>query len=107
MKALTGALASLAMVVALIAPSTAFADHGFPQDCGSQNRPGGGWYDLHGYNIACSVARTFAREFTYQGMHEGSWDCHSRPAGFEQTYFSCKRMKPGVGHQHVIFFIGS
>ncbi len=40
-------------------------------------------------------------------MHEGPWNCHSKPAGFEQTYFSCKRWKPGVGHQHVIFFIGS
>jgi len=107
MKARTAALVSLVVAVALIAPPPAVADHDFPKDCGSQNRPGGGWYDLEGYNIACSVARTFAREYTYHGMHEGPWDCHSNPAGFEQTYFSCKRSKPGVGHQHVIFFIGS
>ena len=107
MKTTSVILASLAMGVALIVPSTAAAEHGFPQDCGSQNRSGGGWYDLEGYNIACSVARTFAREYTYQGMHEGPWRCHSNPAGFEQTFFSCKRFKPGVGHQHVIFFIGS
>jgi len=107
MKWISAILASFAVAVALTVPSAAAADHDFPQDCGSQNRPGGGWYDLRGYNVACSVARTFARKYTYQGFHEGSWSCHSRPAGYEQSFFSCKRSKPGVGHQHVIFYIGS
>ena len=71
MKATLVILASLAVAVGLMVPSTAAADHGFPQDCGSQNRPGGGWYDLEGYNVACSVARKFAREYTYHGMREG------------------------------------
>jgi len=88
-------------------PAGAAADHGFPLDCGSQNRPGGGWYDLEAYNVGCSKARDFARRFTYKGFKEGPWNCNDKPAGYEQTQFSCTRSKQGVGHQHVRFFVGS
>ena len=72
MKSLT-AIAMVGAAVALLAPSTAMAadDHGFKQ-CGSQTRPGAGWYDAEAYKVPCREARAVARKVTRNAGKIGS-----------------------------------
>ena len=107
MRRLAIATASILVLGAALGPPVASADHGFPLDCGDQKRKGAGWFDLEAYNVQCSKARDFAKRFTFRGFKSGPWECSDKPAGFEQTLFSCKRSKEGVGHQHVRFIVGS
>lgn len=123
MKSLT-AIAMVGAAVALLAPSTAMAvdDHGFKQ-CGSQTRPGAGWYDAEAYKVPCREARAVARKVTRnagkigskhryrvrtgQGPRWKTWRCKWKRTGYEQTRHRCVRTSPRKGHQHVRFNLGS
>jgi hypothetical protein len=97
--------ASLAVVVA--SPAAAKPSHGWDVRCGQSFADGFGWFDLKGYNVACSVARKVANKYTFgQDPSPKDWRCREVQIGDEVWRTNCIRNKDGA-HQHIRFKYGA
>jgi hypothetical protein len=102
--------AVLATVVSLVlaTPAAAHPDHDWDVRCGESFDNGFGWFNLKGYNVACSVARKAANRYVFDGdpSPKGWGRCGERQVGDEVWKVNCKRRKNGE-HQHVRFKYGA
>jgi hypothetical protein len=89
-------------------PAAAGPGHGWDVRCGQSFDNGFGWFDLKGYNVACSVARKAANRYVFGGdsSPKGWGRCQERQIGDEVWKVDCKRQKNGA-HQHVRFKYGA
>ena len=81
--------------------------HGWDHVCGSQVRPGAGWYRVRAYNVVCPTARRVARRFWNSGGRDpGRWNCQDKRLGTEVWQADCTRRR-NRQHQHVRFIYGA
>jgi hypothetical protein len=102
---------ALALVVcaplAVAAPAAAGPAHGWDVHCGKSTDEGAGWFNLKGYNVACSVARKTANRYVFGGDESPKdWNCSQVQIGDEVWRTNCTRQKNGE-HQHIRFKFGA
>lgn len=96
----------LAASFAVASPAAAEPAHGWDVHCGQSGTQGGAWWGLKGYNVACSVARKVANQYTFHGVQNPrGWRCSRVQIGDEIYRTNCKRNKDGE-HQHIRFKYG-
>lgn len=109
--AIAAASALIASLVLVLPASPAAAQAGEPaakdhpyRDCGNQNGPRRGWYNLRAYEVKCAVAKKrVAGHYKRTGQTQfNGWDCEVTPTHPYWSKVNCIRTNQGR-HQHVRF----
>jgi hypothetical protein len=97
-------LAFLALgVAAAMEASAAPPEHGWDHRCGSQARPGAGWYNVRAYNVGCRTARRVARRFTWGGHPDtGRWHCQYKQIATEIWQTNCTQAQAPAASAHPV-----
>lgn len=79
--------------------------------CGSQPRPGAGWYRVRAHGLYCRKARAVAKRYVYGLAYNPSpsplgFSCRHRRIGYELSRAACRRVIGGRV-QKVRFLFGA